>query len=259
MKAANFSKAALRGLTLTELILVMAIMTLIATLAVPATVSRIQQAKIATAQAEAQALAEAQQMCGMTHGYYVPLQLLDDIANGTAATAPDDLDNETQNPQVTDLGRTTASNIASPTRLDSLDPKLVDMINNWRGPFSQPQRVFLRDNDLSDNITVRRDHPLDPWRHPYILYGPGFIVGTGAASVGSNTTTPPDFTDMDDDLFSDGQYSLFNSTPDDIFDRWAIVSLGPNGVSDRAAASSNDIGDDIIYFFDGPTSTSAAF
>lgn len=259
MKAGTFSRAGHQGLTLTELILVMAIMTLIATLAVPATVSRITQAKVSTAKAEVQALAQAQMMCGMTHGYYVPLQLLDDIPNGTAATAPDDLDNETQNPQVIDLGRTTVSNIASPTRLDSFDPKLVEMVDNWAGPFSQPQRVFRRDNDLTDIITVRRDHPLDPWRHPYIFYGPGFIVGTGAASVGSNTTTPPDATDMDDDLFSDGQFSLFNSTPDDIFDRWAIVSLGPNGVSDRAAASDDDIGDDIIYFFDGPTSTTAAF
>ena len=67
------------GVTLTELLVVLVIVALMATLAVPVAINRAQQSKVTAARADAKMLAEAEEICAMIHGFYVPLQVLDDV------------------------------------------------------------------------------------------------------------------------------------------------------------------------------------
>lgn len=251
----------LRGVTLTELIVVLAIITLLGTLAVPTVISRSEQARVATAKAETEALANAEQAVGLIHGFYVPLQLLDNVPNGSIATGiqPDDLDNELATILLVDISRSLEDQEVDQPELSDgilgLNRRVEELVENWAGPFVQPQRVFMDDEDLGNPVTVRRDYPLDPWGRPYFLYSPFGVVGTGARSVAAGSD-PPDDNDLTQANFSDGDLG----SPDaDSFDRWAVVSFGPDGVSGRQDADVDDFEDDIIYFFDGPTSTTAVF
>ena len=84
----------------------------------------------------------------------------------------------------------------------------------------------------------RRDFPLDPWGRPYRMYSSIGIVGTGA--LGDNYNS---------DTFSNGHLT----ENDDRFDRYAIVSFGPNGKSDTYIGAT-ELKDDIVYYFGGAIS-----
>ena len=80
---------------------------------------------------------------------------------------------------------------------------------------------------------VMNDHPLDPWGQPYRFYSPIGLIGSNAS-----TSTPSSW---NTNSFSDGRLT----SSDDRFDRYAIVSFGPDGEAD----SSSNADDDIIYYF----------
>jgi prepilin-type N-terminal cleavage/methylation domain-containing protein len=262
------------AVTLTELLVVLVILGLLATLAVPVAVNRSRQAKFAVARAEIKALAQGIEICAMTHGFIVPLQLLDNIPADritSIAGENDDLLNESTNIVLIEVGVNAFDQIIRPSRQvrldDPNDTRVQTMIQTWAGPFTQWQRPFIGGGFLNPNVStnlrltssqVRRDYPLDPWGHPYRLYSPIGIVGSGSA--GAINTIPLEAS-LDTDSFSDGQITQV----DDRFDRWAVVSFGPDGVSDQTTTSGGTAGDpvrgdDVIYFFlDNPRTESSFF
>lgn len=241
MKRISIRKNA--GVTLTELLVVLAIIGLLATIAVPVYVNRAEQAKLRVAQEECRSIAQAEEACALAHGFYVPIQLLDDVPE-TDETDADSINNESDQIYVIDAGISVDAQEASQPQLGDTDSnqKINNMINFWQGPFLNPTRVWYDasryqnpwDPSMS-NVDIRRDFPTDPWNVPYRMYSPIGIVGTNALAENFNT-----------DAFSDG-----NLTPnDDRFDRFAIVSFGPDGISDtdsRKSATAPD--DDIVYYF----------
>lgn len=241
-----FKKTAMAGVTLTELIVVLAIVSLLATLAVPVVINRSREARIAVAQAEVEALAKGEEICGITHTFYVPLQMLDNIPyvqTGRDNIRTDDIINDINASDISliSVDINTAQQIATgQTLLVSGSSIAIRLESEWAGPFTQPQRVF--DNLGAPSSQYERlDHPLDPWGNAYRFYSPEGIIGS---TTGTNPNgSPSTFTDMDSTSFSDG--SLTNI--DDRFDRFAIVSFGPDGVSDGPNPG-NDA-DDVIYFF----------
>src|SRR5678816_3845545 len=78
------------GVTLTELLVVLLIIAILATIAVPVYLNRVEEARVRTAQAEVSEIAKGEDMVAATHGFYVPLQMLDDVIQPETTNGSDD-------------------------------------------------------------------------------------------------------------------------------------------------------------------------
>ncbi len=243
-----------KGVTLTELLVVLAIIGLLATIAIPVYVQRTEEARVRTTQQEVREIAKAEEMVALNHGFYVPIQVLDDIAVDLAnrTTRTDDLQNETDVLYLIDpfvnVQDQMAGSPPQPTLQDrDTNPRVHKLYYFWQGPFLNPTRIHIGDETsaepqrLSEDL-IRRDHPLDPWGQPYRMYSPVGIVGSsaGATNLGSFNTAS----------FSNGRLT----TSDDRFDRFAIVSFGRDNQSDGVSFT----GDDVFYYF-GIVATESMF
>lgn len=289
-----------RGVTLTELVVVVVIVATMASLAVPVAVTRSRQAKVKKALADVRMLADAEEMVAATHGYYVPLQVLDDLPDDASFRdrLNRDLDTGLLDEEVDMITREPANlrftnaliplnnslsvlQILNPINLSQAennqpglfgDKRAVDVFLNWQGPFVNFERFFILDESLLSRSTML-DFPLDPWGNPYFLYSPLGIVGSGAAEFQASIDERPtanDYFAVDPNpvtgadperqfLFSDGRLEPeIGSTTlqeQDIirrFDRWAVVSFGPDGVAGGLRPRippTNGLGDDIVIFF----------
>lgn len=239
------------GVTLLELLVVILIITLLATAATPVFINRIQEARLATARFEVEEIAKAQQLLALVHGVYVPIQVLDDlpfVPSGVVRdTGRDDIENETSGGSIFLIDITRNSEVmqlaSGQTDLNlsnfTTDPIPQRVATGWKGPFLNPQRVWVgTDNvlDLNNDTEARFDHPLDPWGSPYRFFAPTGLIGSGASSLTR--------TSYSSNGFSDGRVT----SNTDRFDRYAIVSLGPDG-DFGAAGNASFVGDDVVYLF----------
>ncbi len=253
-----------RAVTLTELLVVLAIVSLLATLAVPVYVSQTERSRRAVAQFEVRQIADAQQAVAANYGFYVPIHILNNVPNDPNDTSVrDDFDNDPDltNKYVIDIAIPVTSQLAANQLLledTPTDPRVRNMIDNWAGPFLNPQRV-TRDVDQSGTVTqqeLSRDIVLDPWGRPYRFYSP--VGPTGSVEFEDDLLdwdTDNDGTGTDaywqvDTLllteYTDGGDPL---TPPyrDRFDRFAVVSFGGDGISDSSDQARAI--DDIYYTF----------
>lgn len=233
-----------RGLTLTELLVVMLIIGLLSSVAIPVYINRMEDARVRLAMAECREIAMAEEQCALIHGYYVPFQVLDDLPHPKNQTMQGDtIRNEPDgtlyviNPLIKPQDQ-----IGSQLRLSSTspNPRVRDMIDYWGGPFINYHRVYTGNQDPKDinfiNTTeVRLDFPLDPWGQPYRFYSPLGIIGSNALNTDITGLTY---------AFSDGRLT---TNDDRNFQRYAVVSFGRDGVPETLAGVNNR--DDIIYFF----------
>ncbi len=258
-----------RGVTMTELLVVVVVVALLATLAVPVYTNQAAKARVATTQMEMKQLAESMQRVAMDTGYYIRLYALNDgftgdaVPNAAAASrlggvADNGITNQIDNSQIyhrsdeiflsTEMGLPPANGIA-------LFQQLVRNETNfgWDGPYINWHR------DVNNN-----DWPDDPWGNDYIFFsfygatfpppdpsnpfeyftqtgpimlseGPEYQVSTGTGATGGAVTT-----------------RQFPTTR--IFDRPTLLSLGPNGLPGNGTNNGGDgygQGDDIIYQFGG--------
>ena len=231
------------GVTLTELLVVLAIIGLLATIAVPVYVNRAEQAKVKIAWEETNAIGQAEEAIAVVHGFYVPIQLLDDVPETSDSNA-DSIDNEPGSIYLIDAGVNAGVQQGSQWQITNTDEnrKVANLRYFWQGPFLNPSRVYY-DPDTFDSpwdpsmssTDRRRDYPLDPWGQPYRMYSELGIVGTNA--LGDNYNT---------DGFSNGNLT----STDDRFDRFAIVSWGPDGIRDTDPIKSPTTrDDDIVHYF----------
>lgn len=213
-------KKRIKGVTLTELLVVLAIIGLLATIAVPVYVNKMEQAKVTTAKHEVREIANAEEVCGIMHGYYVPLCMLDDLpfrSQGHTAVA-DDIENTMNviDVRLISTGIPVTEQIGNQRLLNEFDEikAISNLYYGWQGPFINFKRYYLGDgiyvedpNPMSEDVA--RDHPLDPWGNPYIMVTElGAVTprgGLGNVLITSDT---------------DGNRE---------FDRMAIYSLGPDG------------------------------
>ena len=186
-----------RGMTLTELLVVLAILSLLATVLLPTVVNKVEDARIATAKQEVKALAHALEQCAAMHGYYVPLQVLDDLnpnvfggqVNPNANVNADILSNEPEgNIYLIDPHRNLLDQVTNQATLANRNqiPRIESMYQYWGGPFVEFHRYYKPNpgtNTDPSSTDVRRDFPIDPWGQPYRFYSPYGIIGSNADSV----------------------------------------------------------------------------
>jgi hypothetical protein len=119
----------------------------------------------------------------------------------------------------------------------SMDVPTANMVKNWKGPFTDFQNFYVKANtSITSNYFL--DFPKDPWGNYYLFYSPKGI--TGAFPVGGLAGADPTLADFD---------GTVNTGDPGRFDRWAIVSWGPNGVPDTSADTTNGTADDVYYQF----------
>jgi type II secretory pathway pseudopilin PulG len=241
--------------TLTELIVVVAIVGILTTLIVPVAVNRSRQARIVAAQQDIRQLVDGLEACAAIHGYYVPLQLLDDqnvYLNELPAglNVVDSIHTEPNpallyliDPMVPVLDQ--AGN--QYTLVDDNIPRIDDMIKNWAGPFVEFRHVYEDANRQPDEQSfVSYDYPLDPWGQPYRFYTAAGVAGSSQAR---EENTDPDIWG-NGNVFTNqvltGQAQEFTR-----FDRFAIVSWGPDQRPDTYTEILDKTGDDIYITFGG--------
>jgi prepilin-type N-terminal cleavage/methylation domain-containing protein len=250
-----------RAVTLTELLVVLAIISLLATLAVPVYVNQVQRARVATAQSEVRAIAEAQQMVALSHGFYVPIHILNNVPNQTGSITGNSQfrDDFTGLSNVFAIDATVsverifgniAPNLPSsqynpPISDSSSDPRIQRMVEGWQGPFLNPTRIRYVGSTSGQPGTgnFKQDLVVDPWGNPYRFYAANGLIGSASL---------PDGPTSDSQLILGIDNGLLNNPGPEInrFDRFAIVSYGPDG---RTGFNNDprDQGDDIFYKFSG--------
>ena len=245
------------GVTLTELLVVLVIISILATLAVPVYINRAENARKSTALAECRVIADAEEACVSIHTFYVPLQILDDMPkNSNQSYSVDAINREDfflidPNDVLTRGGIPIQQHVTASsdyTFAQMTDVRANNLIDDWQGPFLNPARVYRRTarESAETNPTLldnQFDFPLDPWGNPYRFYCPLGHIGSGALNGNPeawNNYNSGTFSSN----FSDG---LIVGPRDNRFDRYAIISFGPDGKSDSMSPVA--IYDDIYYEF----------
>jgi len=228
------------GLTLTELLVVVAIIGIISLALIPALTQRTENARVATARQEVKELAMAEDSCAITTGYYLPLQLLDDIKRSTRVE-DDSLNNEIDSIFLIDPFYTYIDNLGNysiPTQelLPTSNYNQYRIYTQWSGPYTSFVKTLL---NYVPQAMERRDFPLDPWNTPYRFFSPIGIIGDGADTEETDLTVI-----SNNAAFSNGRITL--DIPDYARGRWLIVSLGRNRQFDDPDNLSSD---DIVHAF----------
>lgn len=231
-----------RGFTLTEMLVVMVIIGLLATIAIPVYISRMEDARVRLAKGEEREIAQAEEQCALIHGYYVPFQVLDDLPEPPPYTRTGDTlydDSRSQIYLVNPLIRPELQK-GRQFQLDSTTARIQRMVDSWEGPFLNPQRVYTgtQVDPRDPNWINRLDFPLDPWGTPYLFYSPLGIIGSSAYKSNG------DFSNLTIS-FSDGAIPS-SDTDARGFDRYAVVSYGRNLLGDNDTPNDKD---DVIYLF----------
>ncbi|MBN1475899.1 prepilin-type N-terminal cleavage/methylation domain-containing protein [Candidatus Sumerlaeota bacterium] len=230
-----------RALSLAELLVVLAIIAIVSLIAIPTVTTQMERARLATAQAECKALAQALEACAAIHGLYVPLQVLDDLPGrtGAAGTDVDRIDLESSAIRLIDplipAYDQIASNPPQPS-LTTTDARGRILVNDWAGPFMEFRRATHTPNPQNSS-DARLDFPLDPWGQPYRLFSGEGVVGSGA--------NEEEIEDPENLNTSFGNGVLTSN--EDNFDRYAVVSTGRDMMWD--ATTTLVEGDDIVHLF----------
>ncbi len=254
-----------RGMTLTELLAVLMIISLLATIAVPVYVARQEDARVRVALTECRQISDAEEAVAAMHGFYVPFQLLDDLPADRDDASPDEerIDRypigladpyliiptvraEDQYPSSNQL-RLSQGYIGT----GNSNPLVRKLVDNWSGPFINFQRFWYNADGVSyddpsdtryrDSNDMFIDFPLDPWGNPYRFYSPIGIRGSGQDHQDDFNFINPDTN------FSNGELTR---NDDERFQRYAIVSYGRDGIRDTDPSLPGDfIYNDIYYEF----------
>lgn len=258
------------GLTLTELLVVVVIVSLLATIAVPVYTNQAAKARLALTLTEEKEIADAEQHVAIDIGYYVRFYALNDGFSGdTVPNCSTDsklggvydngflhsMDNRQIYHRSNEIFLTTDTG-QPPTNGVALFAQLIKNETNfgWDGPYLNWHR------DVNFN-----DWPDDPWGNDYM-----FFTVSGAVYPPPDSSNPFEYFPETTGAIVTGQGPEYDVSPSNatggtttvkrrfytgrIFDRPTVLSLGPNGLPGNGTNDTDDgygQGDDIFYTFGG--------
>jgi prepilin-type N-terminal cleavage/methylation domain-containing protein len=226
-----------RGLSLAELLVVLAIIALVTVVAIPTVTGHMERARIASAQADCRAFAQAEEACAAIHGFYVPLQVLDDLPGSSVLNNDADRIGLESGILLIDPLIPPLQQQGNQLSIGSTGTaRAFELTQNWQGPFTEARRATNSPNP-GNQTDQRRDYPLDPYGQPYKFFSPIGVIGSGAAA--ERIEFPEDLPFS----FSDGLLT----TNRDEFERYTIMSTGRDTLIDNQLTLQQ--GDDIVYFF----------
>lgn len=229
------------GFSIIELLVAIIIIGILVAVLLPIISNRAEQARIARAQSDIQNIAESMERVSIDTGYYVRLVALNDvlIGDGVAfnrslpADPVDTVDGLTDYLQTPDFIQFPDDNslfidpstgdFAVTTRTSVIQRLLegesrYDGGIQWGGPYVN----WPKDRNTYDNVVARDGVPDDPWGNDYLFFTrvglflePDGRLVTGGAGVS---------------IRAGGGFNFGGGYPTQVFDRPAIVSLGPNGL-----------------------------
>ncbi|MCX7019507.1 MAG: prepilin-type N-terminal cleavage/methylation domain-containing protein [bacterium] len=233
------------GFTLTEMLVVMVIVGLLATIAIPVYINRMEESRVKLAQGECKQIADAEDQCALIHGFYVPFQILNALPHPQNQTRNGDTIRNQPNPSsiylINPLIRPNYQIGSQWTLNDGINgnnARVTLMVNYWEGPFLNLHRVYVQQGFNPVNNYNYYDFPLDPWGNPYLFYSALGIIGQYISSG--------NFTNLTIN-FSNGQ--LTNLDQRNYIDRYAVVSYGHDGLPNTITPNYFD---DVIYLFGTP-------
>ncbi|MEN6626403.1 MAG: prepilin-type N-terminal cleavage/methylation domain-containing protein [Candidatus Sumerlaeia bacterium] len=258
------------GVTMTELMVVVVVVSLLATIAVPVYTSQAAKARVSTTLMEEKELAESEERVAMDIGYYIRFYALNDGFTGDHEPNCDEEDNRLGG--VADNGVLHTEDTAQiyhrsneifltmdqglpPSNGVALFQQLIkdETAFGWDGPYIN----WHRDANLND-------WPDDPWGNDYMFFSfygaifpppdkndpyKYFTETTGPIMVSEG----PEY-EVSQAGTTGGSTVLKQFYTTRIFDRPTILSLGPNGLPGNGTDATDDgygKGDDIIYQFSG--------
>lgn len=245
-------KSTQTGFSIVEIVVAVLIIGVLASILIPVLVTKMEKAKVATAQAEVMELTNAEERVEIDTGHYVRLFVLDDVADGDGYGLGDVNDRvdgirdeglnniyqypremfilikpTEQRPMLKDSGKFWEQ-IAFATTESSY---------KWEGPYIDFKRTTARANtDTAQTTTYPRhmfDTPADPWGNDYLFFNRmGVVLEPEGKIVG------------------DAEAASMSFPPTQVFQRATILSLGPNGVpGDGSPTAKLGTGDDIFRSF----------
>lgn len=244
------------GFSMVELLIAVIIIGILVTIIVPVLTNRAADARIAAAQADMEAIANAQSQVAIDTGYIVRLHVLDDsgaVGDGLGShelgdvvdsIRDEDLNLSASNPEFIFLDAKTGVPLVNQD--SNLFPRVEanpDSIG-WKGPYLSFQRKL--DPESPPAFAWTYGTPLDPWGNPYFL----FVGGPARAN-----TTDPSGGFIDEQGITPGDtsdnfnYGGFAGVTAQQFDRNTILSLGPNGAPGDGTTLILGTGDDLVRAF----------
>ncbi len=250
----------IRGFTMVELLIAIIIIGILVAIIVPVLSNRAADARLAAAQADMEAIANAQSQVAIDTGYIVRLHVLDDsgaVGDGIGSNNPLDVVDSIRDEDFNagagnndQIFLDAKSGIFLPTNLFTrIDVDGGPAKFGWNGPYVNFQRKLKPTNPptaLPANYEWTYGSPLDPWGAPYFLFVAGESAASGGTAVGGwidekTGDINPTFN------YGGGAADATN------FDRMTLLSLGPNGQpGDGSGAAPGGLlgsGDDLVRAF----------
>jgi len=237
-------KKALRGFSIIELLIAIIIIGILVAIIIPRLATRAEQARIRAAESDLEEIRKAEEHAGIDTGYYYRLYVLDDNRGGDGYRWGDPNDkidglwDEPLNGNIHLNPTRIFINVKTGEIYPDLSASIIytRMIENetsfnWNGRYITWQKDFSPKNDIPD----------DPWGHDYL-----FFVPKTEYFVGGLVLEPDGIVIQYCDIDTNGNIVQGSTYRCDIFDRFVILSMGPNGIPGSGPGTNFGTGDDII-------------
>jgi prepilin-type N-terminal cleavage/methylation domain-containing protein len=218
-----------RGFSITELLIAILIIMILASILVPNVSRYAEKARVASCRTELENLAEAQARVATDMGYYARLHVLDD-------TKYEFIDEENLSDPPIERDRVfitiNGHEILSKTKCDDIRERIdtsATLVMDWQGPY-----ITIQDNEPQSGAEAflhMIEIPDDPWGNDYLLVFPDGVLQE--AETGT--------IDFEPDVVVD----TYSGKAEDVFSRPVIYSLGPDGIPADPLGSHNQSSDDM--------------
>ena len=229
-------KKALKGFSIIELLIAIIIIGILVAIIIPRLATRSELARVRAAESDLEEIRKAEERAGIDTGYYYRLYVLDDniggdgLGSGQTDDILDGVRDESLN-TIADNPTRMFINVSSGELLEASSSSIIfNRFSQNETAFGWNGRYITWQTDEDEN-----DIPDDPWGRDYLLFtSEGLVLepdGIIIDSCGINANGQ---------LISGPTYNCL------LFDRFTLVSRGPDGLPGSQPDYEFGTGDDVI-------------